>query len=153
MTTYTTYTSRAHKTYSGGSVHEWSTRTALNVCMSKEPLWGTQHTIEALIPPRMSPQVKCTYREDTLPLKDIEDNKNSDDWGEPTVAIHCTEWSPFTITDWHNFTDHISWLRQVQWLWSPQKTHFVDNRGSPTLWIIIDCDYINGECGNQQIKH
>jgi hypothetical protein len=36
-----------------------------------------QSTIEALLTPRTSRQAKCTYREDTLQLKDIEDEKLS----------------------------------------------------------------------------
>jgi hypothetical protein len=31
-------------------------------------------------------------------------------------------------------------------------TSFMDNRSSPSMWIIFDCNYINEEGGNKQIK-
>jgi len=56
---------------------------------------------DALLLPWTSARAKCTYGEDTLTLKDSEDEKLSLDWSELTVAIHGTAWSAFTVTDRH----------------------------------------------------
>jgi len=63
--------------YGGGSFRESGTPTTPNVCTSEIPFRRRPCTIEALLLPRTSAQPKCTYGEDTLQLKDIEDEKLS----------------------------------------------------------------------------
>jgi len=65
-TTYTWYTTRAKNTYGRGSVYDWRTVTAMNVWTSN-----------------------CTYEEDTLRLKDIEDETFSLDWGVTLRRVKC----------------------------------------------------------------
>jgi len=78
LLTYTSgYTTQAMNLYGGGSVYESSTLTARNVSTSEVPLRRRPSTIEALLLARTSAQAKCTYGDDTLPLKDIEDEKLS----------------------------------------------------------------------------
>ena len=63
------------------------------------PTEEDQPTNEALLPPRTSARAKCTYGEDTLPLrlKHIDDEKLSLDWSELIAVIHCAARSPFTV--------------------------------------------------------
>jgi len=86
-----------------------------------------------------------TYGDDTLRLKDVEDKKLTLDWSELIAGIHCAAWSAFTVKDRHNSADRQRLLRLqgLQWLWWPQSTSFMDNRRSPTIWMIFDCNYIN----------
>jgi len=107
MTTYMSYTTRAKNTYRGRSIYEWSTLTATNVYWSKVHLFRRQHTIDALLLSGMSAQSKCTYVEDTLRFKDIEDEKLSVRWIEHIEAIHRAVWSAFVVTVRHISTDQL----------------------------------------------
>jgi len=97
----------ATHTYGGGSFYEWSNLTVTNLCLNEVHLWRRHPTIDALLRPRTSAQAKCTYGEDTLPLKDIWDEKLSPDWRELIAAIHCAAWGAFTVTDRHNSADRL----------------------------------------------
>jgi len=57
--------------------------------MNEVHLQGRHPTNQALLPSRTSAQAKCTYREDTLRLKDTENEKPSLDRSEIIAAIHC----------------------------------------------------------------
>ena len=38
------------------------------------------------------------------------------------------------------------------WVWLSQSTSIMDNRSSPTIWMIFNCNYINNKGGNRQIN-
>jgi len=87
-----------------------------------------------------------------LRLKHIEEEKLSLDWSELMAAIRCAVWSAFTVDNRHNSANCLRWLQWLQWLWLSRSTSIMDNRSSPTLWMIFDCNYINDKGGNRQIK-
>jgi len=79
---------------------------------------------DALLWPQRSAQAMCTYGDDTLRLKDIEDEKLSLDWSELIVAIHWAACSAFMVNDRHNSAE---WLQWLQWLCWPQSTRIMHN--------------------------
>jgi len=96
-------------------------------------------TNEALLLPWTSTRAKCTYGEDTLRCKHIEDEKLSFDWSGLMVATHCAAWSAFTVTDRHNSADRLRrlcrlpWLPWLGWPFRAQRQRSFDTQQAKTI--------------------
>jgi len=126
------YTARAKNTYSGESVYEWSTHTAMNVCLNEELLRRRHPTIDAVLRLPASAKSKCISGKDNLGLKGTEDEKLCLDWRKLIAAINCAVWSAFTVEYFNDYNDY-----------NNLSTTCMDNRRSPTIWKIFNCNYIN----------
>ena len=120
-----------------------------------------QSTNEPLSPHERLPKWSAPcYGEVTQRLKNIQDEKLFHDWSELIVAIHCAAWSAFAVKDRHNSAKCLPRLRQLPWLWWPQSTSIMDNRGGnrqikrqqslDTLQVkAIGGAGTNGDCGRK----
>jgi len=138
------YTTQVINTHQTGYVHESSTLTTVNIWTSNVHLWRWHPTIEALLLPETSAPAKCTHRAGTIQLNANEDGKLSLNWIELIATIHCAAWGAFTVKDPRTSTDHLrwqwlQWLQWLQWQWWSQSTSIMDNRSSPTTWMLFDC--------------
>jgi hypothetical protein len=95
-------------------------------------------TNEGLLPPRTSAQAKCTYGEDTLRWK----RTYSGDTLHRVMCIYGQRsiqfLKPTTMTT-------MTWM-------TSRSTYIMDNRSSPTLRIIFNCNCINDIGWNWHIK-
>jgi len=103
-------------TYKAASMNQSGTLATTNICTSELRLLSRHPMIEKLLLPHNVAPVNCTYREDTLWLKDIENEKLSKDWSNLEMAIHCAVWSAYMVKDRQNSANHQWWLWRLPWL-------------------------------------
>lgn len=152
VTSYMSYTTRVKNIYRGWYVQKWLTLTTTHIDSSKVHWFRRQHKIEALIQLSISTQVKCFYKSQAFQLRNLNHEMPTFNWIKLVASKWCAAQSAFVVTAKNNSIDQLWRLLQLQWPCWPQTSGIMANWGTPTLWMIFDCNYTNDKEGNWQIK-